>query len=510
MKSDKFLVDKDKQSSLLADTKYLVQETATTIIEIFEGETISDLEKSGKIQKLKEMMMNPEQSLGTNDEGRRIVECSDAIRLLKEYYASAPYGNDYKNKILDKYRGTDDFSENKFKNEYNKQTQVERDILDQLRTSRNEWVGHAVKTADMGEIYLWIRQLMKYIECFIAYRIQELSKYDERLADPEIRAKLDKHYTKASMLKMKCFAGNTDCKEFRFGKNTYIVYGPDEDKEDFGMLITDMANNWNSGIDYLRENKTNDSFTEFLEESFEDYDIIVKYLALRNQLLESEKKSTKESMIYMDIIYLLYPEISGIYWRGTRYSESYFASLVLQVLTRHPQNYSIEDKVKTLKHRITHSEDWKNPEGSQRGLGINVIDLCSGEVLSKYFKGRGDGEGFNLAIEFEKRILSADQLNDEDDNKWEKYDRIIVSILALTAHMKGKATYMLPVPQNEEQGHSDYRVFEKPEDFRTYFIDYMNSGVNVVEAAEFVRKIRYDTNLKWWIENFEKYETEEK
>lgn len=506
MKSDKLLVDKDKQSSLKDETKYLVDEISTTIIEILEGKSVKELYSSNEAEKLFKYMQYPDKSFKENEDGRLIIEYTDSIGLLKNYYAADPYSKPYKAKILQTQEGSSEFVYGKFKTEYDNQCKMERDILEVLRITRNDDMGHAIERANMGEIYIWIRQMMKYLECFTGYRIQVLSKYDKLLADPEILKCLDCYYTKASELKKQCFASKADCKEFRFGKNTYIVSSSDDDKDDFGMLITDMARRWDIGISYLKSDKRNDAFTEFLEESFEDMDVIMKHEKLHKQLTDAKDGSIEESMVYMNILYLLYPEISGLYWMGTRYSESYFASLVLQMMSRHPKSYSIEDKVKTLLYRINNSEQWNNSEGGKKGLGINVIKMCSREILSKYFLGQNDKKGYELAKTFENNILSAQQLEKEVEDIKDKYDEIIIAILALTAHMRGKVTYILPVPKREEDDHPEYEIFQEPSEFKTFFIKYMNSGVSVDEVASFVHKIRFDTNLKWWIDNYDMFE----
>ena len=164
------------------------------------------------------------------------------------------------------------------------------------------------------------------------------------------------------------------------------------------------------------------------------------------------------------------------------------------------------DKVKTLLYRINNSEQWNNSEGGKKGLGINVIKMCSREILSKYFLGQNDKKGYELAKTFENNILSAQQLEKEVEDIKDKYDEIIIAILALTAHMRGKVTYILPVPKREEDDHPEYEIFQEPSEFKTFFIKYMNSGVSVDEVASFVHKIRFDTNLKWWIDNYDMFE----
>ncbi len=502
MNSDKLLIDKKEQSVLKDDIKELIDEIATYIIETLENSSISDMYESGDIEKLYRHMQYPTESIQKKD-GKYIIEYTDSIGLLKEYYAASPFGNIYKQRIEKLQKHNNDYVKTKFNKEYNDHCKEEYAILSVLRETRNKQLGHAIERADMGELYIWIKQMMKYLESFIGYRVQVLSKYDERLGDRTIKETLDKYYTKLSDCKKRCFVSRENISEFRFGKNTYSVSENDDDKDDYGMLITDMAQRWDTGISYLKLDKRNDEFEDFLEKSLADMDVIKDYEELRQDLVQVKKDSVEESMIYMDMIYTLYPQISGLYWKGSRYSESYFASIVLQIPSRHPGKYSFEEKIEDLKRRLNESQNWNKTEGdSHRGIGIDIVSLSERSILSKYYRGQNDNKGEKLAKDFEKSVKLALTLDLEDEDVKDAYDSIIVSILSLTAYMRGKTTYMLPTSMFADE---PLRVFQDPEDFKKVFINFLNSGVNIKEAAKFVNRIKNDVNLKWWVDNYDSF-----
>ena len=518
MKEDRLILDNEKQSSLRDETKFLVEEILSYVIEVFEGKPIGELALDASyLEKIAKYRMFKNKDLVSESSNRSVIEYTEAVKLLHDYYSGDPYGKEYINLLSKKNKDNVDFDEQSFRKEYKNRCEKERYILDALRIERNENYGHAIERANMGEIYLWIRQMMKYIELFLGYRIQILSQYDERLLDCEYSNQLESYYTKASELKNKCFDNKSECKEFRFGKNTYIVSKSDDDRDDFGLLMNDMAKRWTVGIDYLRSDEINKEFISFLKENFDDYDVIMKYEKLRNELISSENGSIDESMIYMSVLFLLFPFMPGIYWKGVLYSDSYFASIVLQMLSRHPNKMfytknhkqDLEEKIQTLKYRIDNSVYWDKNSEKQKGIGIAVIPLCERGILSTYFQENGDLRGCNLAKEFEKRILESESM-EEDVSFGEQYNRTIISIIALTAYMRGKMTYMLPVPREEtDSDHPSYDVFSDPKEFGDYFVKYANRHRSIEEILAYVQEINDDTNFRWWINNYDSFNRED-
>ena len=326
--------------------------------------------------------------------------------------------------------------------------------------------------------------------------MQVLSKYDFQYGKKEDQERLDDCYTKASELKEQCFSSKENYKEFRFGKNTYKV--AKDDKDDFELLIPDMARSWERGISYLKKERAGNAFHEFLEAYFEDYDMVIDFDEKYDEFIRTENKSIRESLLYMSILYLLYPKLAGIYWKGVMYSESSFASVVLQVLTRHPNVFSFEEKKKTLLYRINNLQEWNETSEKQKGIGIDLVGVCQQHILSNYYNGQGDLEGAEYAKKFELRVLECKNIDYVDKH----YDEIIEDILILTKHMKGRVTYMLPIPDKDiKDGRATFKVFRKPDEFREYFNRFIHEASNMDEIAEFVHCVWDDNNFKWFMEN---------
>ena len=505
MISARLIEDQKLQSYLKDETKFMVEETLTTVMEIIMGKR-ADLWEPAELEKLNKYRSFPNSDFiyRRSTDGRYLVEYCDAVNLLKEFFAASPYGSDFKNRIVEEQKENDEFVDKKFRNEFDKQCEKERKILEILGDSRNKDFVHAIERANMGDIYMWIRQMMKYLDCFSGYRMQVLSEYDCRYGREEDKAKLDECYTKASELKEQCFASKENYKEFRFGKNTYKV--AKDDKDDFALLIPDMARSWDRGISYLKKERTSNLFRDILEEYFDDYDMVMDFDDKFGEFVKTKDKSVEESVLYMSLLYQIYPKLQGIYWKGIMYSESYFASLVLQVLTRHPNKFSLEDKRDTLKYRISNLVQWNEISENQKGIGIDLILLCKEHILTKYFEGQNDFEGVSYAKKFESIILEC-----KDDMFIElNYDEVILAILTLTAHMKGRVTYMLPIESKDvKEGKSPYKTFKKPEEFRKYFIRFISEAEDIGEVARFVHCVKDDNNLKWFFENYDSFSGKE-
>jgi hypothetical protein len=497
------LINDEKTLALLkSQTKHLVEETFTMLIEIMMGksadlwteEEINDLKIHAGFDKKK---LSEKPLLHKRTDGTLIVEYTDAVRILSDYFAASPYGSAFKNRIAEEQKDNDEFVDKTFIKEFDKQCEKERNILYQLRLTRNSNWGHAIEDGDIGDVLIWIKQLMVYLDSFAGYRMQVLSQYDKniygKLSD---QRRIEEYYTKASELKEQCFASDEDYKVFRFGKNTYKVSS--SYKEEFELLISDMAKSWDRGVEYLLADRTYDLFFTLLEEYYTNYDYVMDFDKKRTRLLKASED--ERAILYMSMLYGLKPDLGSIYWKGKMYSDSYFASLVLQILTRHPKRYSFEDKKETLLYRIRNFSQWKETDGKFKGLGINLVMFCQEHLLSNYFRGLEDVEAEELAKKFEDTILAC---NDHEEYVDENYDEIISIILELTAKMKGAVTYMLPVPEDEEG--TQFKAFRRPNQFRSFFIDFVSTASSVNEVYEFVTKIRDDINLKWFLANYDSF-----
>ncbi len=501
--------DAKSQSYLKDETKFLVEETLTTIMEIIMGREIKEWtdKEFEELEKYRRFQGKSFYYIRAKD-GRAVVEYSDAVCLLIDYFASKPFGADYKNRIIkeQKAHGNEEFVEKKFRQEYDTQCDKERSILKLLGNFRNEEYGHAVERANMGDIYMWIHQIMKFIECFSGYRMQSLAEYDSHYRAINAQKRLDDCYTKASNLKGQCFSSSENCTIYKFGKNKYIV--SQYDKDDFALLISDMARGWDNGIDYLKNDNSNNPFHPMLEESIEDYDIVMNFDKKFNNFKKTKVGSIEESILYLSMLYTVYPYFSGIYWKGILYSESHFASKVLQIITRHPKKFSFEDKVNTLTYRIDHFSEWNETNENQPGIEIDLKLMCREHILSMYYKGKNDEEGVSLAKAFESIILECADQNYISEH----YDEIVMTTHNLTAYMRGRVTYQLPIPREElpipeeaSNGNNKYRIFQSPDDFRSYFLTVLEKTNDIDTIARFVYNIKDDNNLRYFFDNYQLY-----
>ncbi len=504
MESSKLIKDDEKQSSLRDDTKYFAEKAFTTVIEIMMGKPIIELTQEEKSVFEDHLQFKGKPLISHNETTHEdVIEYTSAVRLLIEYFAATgkPFCQKYMNRIVKEQQNSDDsddFVEKKFRIDFKAQCDKERRILEILRDTRNDERGHDTERADMGIIYNWIHQLMRYLDCFTSYRMNVLRYYDSNYGKKDDRVRLDDLYTKASDLKDKCFASKENKEnytEFRFGRNIYKISKDEADKADFGLLLSDMARNWYRGIQYLKNRTSSDSFHKFLEAYCENYDDVLDYEEKHQAFMLTAKDSNDESIQYMSIIYSLYP-IQGLYCKEKIYSDSRFSSRVLQTITRHNGRFSLAEKKDTLKFRIDQFEKWNETDEKHKGIGINLISLCKEGILYQYFKGKKDSEGMNKAKAFETEILSSC----EDSYIEENYDKVIKATLMLITHMKGSTTYMLPILE-ELDGDKKYITFKTPDEFRDYFRNRLKKADSISDISNFVHCIQDDNNLKWFIEN---------
>ena len=378
-----------------------------------------------------------------NEYGQYVIEHSDCTSILKDYFFSSNYKIEYNNYVkkicenivnrdadyvndntvgsdvsedtfedsqynVDKKRKQAGNEYSEFKNKYNVQIEKERLAVDKLRSSRNDLHGHNILIPDMGYLSRWIVDVKNYINLFFQ-RIDMLQKWDVvyenysnvlKYLKKEIK---DEYYINTesdsfnelsiivnsnkelSKLYAECFTNMSGFKTFSFGEITYKI--SKFDKSDFGLLLNDMARNWTIGIKYLKSPYVKNDFRNFLITYFDDMDkIVIDYDSKYEEFEETPKGSIRESMMYMSILYLLYPELPGIYWGGEQLSERKIAQDLLLMLTRHFNLYTDNDCKKTLLYRLNHSANWNMRGVPNYGLGINVMVLCRERILSSYYK----------------------------------------------------------------------------------------------------------------------------
>lgn len=493
--------DNREQSFLRDETKYFVESALTYIIEILMGKNTEEFndEDIATLDAHRDFQNTDLLSKPRKKDNKRIIEYTHAVKLLKDYFAASGYGQNYKNSIISANKDKLDFDERTFRKEYDAQCERERKILEMLGGTRNETRGHDIEQADMGEIYMWIRQLMEYIVCFREYRLEILAEYDNNLGLQEQYDKLDGFYVSATKLKENCFeSSKEDYTVFLFGDNEYKI--SDKDREDFGLLVSNMAREWNNGIRHIRRASINDEFEVFLRAYFRNSNKLLDYEEAREKLLACPPGSTQESVEYMGILYMLYPSLSRLVWKGNTYSDSHFASVVLQIIIRHPagKGYGIDNKKTMLFDRINGLDQWDDEkDNTKKGIGIDILEICKRNVISNYFNAHKKSEvdskdGYTLdeinkACKFEDMICKGSSREFVDEN----YDEIIDSVLDLIAVMKGKVTYWCPVTA---------QIFKNTKEYRKFILSKIESE-SIEDIFEYVKQVRNDRNLIWWVQH---------
>lgn len=511
---------KIKEETLEDKIRFLVGDTLSFIIEIFEEKKLEDLAKD--TQKVAELKMyssfpndkkNPLIKSLKDNNGKRI-EYNDAAKILREYYNGGKRTGEYKNKIIEKIKKItnnteedtnntekkkefEDFSKNAFIKEFDYQCNVENTFLIQLGTSRNNFA-HSVEPCETGFLFIWINELVNYIENFLSYRMQVLARYDEKFGKKEDIERLNELLEKANGLKNDCYVSNKEYKIFKFGKDNYkfIEDSKAEIQRDFPILIMQMAKEWMKGIEYLRNQKRSEQFCEFYGCYCNDDS---KVLDIENKIIELTKSvedSVSENTLYASILYRVYPMLPGLWWKGKRYSESYFASMTLQILTRHPGTYSFTGKANVLKDRIENFVEWDtNNESGKKGLGINLVMFCKEGILSNYFRGR------KLSTkQLTQRLLIQKKWATEEDGRLKnelsiasKQDRE-----TLRQEFEGNQKIIITLENrvaeltNEEIYAKENKKMESAKSFESAVIESWDVNKNIVKNNYFTEAERYD------------------
>lgn len=493
------LEDAKTRTFLNSQIKILTQTALTSVVGIIIHKPVSEWfpEDISIIDKYK----NPSSKgnlLQKDKNGNNVIEYTDVIAILLTGLCSvkSDYNKGYFNALA---KSKPDDEDPLKKGDFDQMCEKERTVIDELRRERNSNVGHFVDIVNAGELYIWIKTFLKCMDTF-ADRIQKLSIYDTGFNIPSDVEVLESFKAQASKYIEQCFSSyDSGYAEFRFGKTKYSSIPAKTVAEieakisteqsslvqnDLNSLLADMAQNWKNGIRYILNQDSKDSFFQFLKASVDDYDIILDCVDIVNEV-----KKSNENIKYAELLYKIPSSLSGIYWEGNRYSESYFASLVLQTLTRHQNIHNLYDKIKTFNHRINHLEEWTSDNIKQKGIGISGKDALN--LLKFYYRHKQDENGSSYVessidavknwqnyirndLKMEEGIPEHTNLSPylsektiiEAPETRELYDNAVNSILNLIWYMKGKKlTYILPLSNPEDKP----RIFQTPKDFRSFF-----------------------------------------
>lgn len=527
--------NEEERKSLAMDTLLYCGKALTTIIEIIMGHSITELTEYEK--EVFERHQCGHNILQTIDE-KCHIDITDAARILHNYYSAEGknnepgYGKLYKRIIKEKYSTENDdiddesdingFDEKEFNIELNNMFKREQQSLEAVCDDRNQKLVHNPELIDMIQIGRWIDDIMETLHRY-KNRVEFLSNYDEQFRDNKKRYinTINSLYEEATELRSRCYVKSSEDEkvvELWFSKNIYVA--SNEKKDTFPMLIEDMAQNWYVGIQHLRYPEFAEEFLIFIKEVFygKNRKTVIDYEKEYKKLLETKEDSIEESMQYLSILLLLYPQLTGIYWKGIMYSEEKFASIVLQTLVKHPKDWKLEDKIDTLKYRMCNLQTWDETDSTKRGVGIDLLLLCKKQILSRHYNGIDDVKGEELALKFEGCVQDS-IFRSETGNVAKKdflyiggsetierakndYDNIIFTFLELISYMRKQVTYSLPIKIKDEKF---YRKFNKPQSFRSFFERFIAEAKNIDEVADLVYKLRDDNNLIWFINKSELY-----
>lgn len=347
----------------------------------------------------------------------------------------------------------------------------------------------------------WAKVLGEYMETFLEYlKLVGVSNVDEDTLFDGYDDELEEVYTRIVELFHKA-SQDKDAIKFEFNCKPYHVSkNPDCD---FALLVSDMLENWDVGMSRICNDKEDD-FRKLLKLYYHDNSYKVdKYEDIKRDLVKyyQEKKIKFANAYYCKLMNTIYPLDEGdsldFYWCGKRYSESYFASLVLQTIIRHTGRYTFDAKMNCLVEQI---DKLKKGEVSKANkIEINVFFLAEAKVLSNYYELQGDKEGKAKAEKFEKSLVKFyfDYYKDKDklsatDHK-ESYDDLTgSSTWDLLAYMKDNITYMLPYYDRDLGSRN---TFDSMESLKEYIKEYLVNH-SIEESAKRMRAIYDDNSFK--------------
>lgn len=496
-------------------TLFLKNELYTFRIEAEVNRQIKDISLE-KLEQIGSMGSKKIKTPQPDDEGRLVFEFTDASYILTEMLSKKATAN-YLRYLAEENEDNDDFNSS----EVEQILQQEEYFREKLRFDRNS-NSHETTIVDEEKLIEDISAIIAYIMYLREMRMLIWEQYDsDRIVSGDWKYKrLDEIESKALELNNLCCSKEfskeiDDAVSYKFNGRTYTIN--QEQKAAFNMLVTDMARNWFEGIEYIKAD-TKDTLDAFVEARFGDAKELRTFRIFKDELrlvkMDDIKYDLESNISYMQLIYILNPQLGAFYWKGIKFTESEFASKVLQTLTRHDNSNSLSAKIGTLEYRVTHFTDWKDPfrrnldnTKSRPGIGIDLIRVCKKGILSKYFREKeGKEEQAELASKFEESIIAISQhklmrskengyevvVEKEADYDWfeENYDDIMQVIYEFIGTMKSEQTY------RDMNG----RIFKTKEQFvNTVLLNRDGDFSSLQEIQSYLGKVSTDSGFTYWI-----------
>ncbi len=505
-------------------------------VEVIRGKAISDFTEEEK-NELKRF--HDSEIIGDD------IEFNDSLKALKMYYSSKKknwreerieyvllenlikqttgfntkkeFEESYLKEHKNDYRGCNEYIKKNYPDDYKRynnkketlqnkiQTNKNRleDRCEQITKCRNKYYAHSVNPP-IGKLYEWSQRLIDYLEVFM----DDINLFEDYISDSTAHiVKINDYIQQLELFQSQCHgqAPSDDAVEFEFCKKRYSISNDIEC--DFSILLLDMLKEWEKGIDrvyYDNSDKIEEKQFEYMVQKYYANDSQKRLIYARKldnlRRVEREDKDIIDAL-YLDLMNSIFPQseddkMDNIYWQGERYSESHFASIVLQSLIRHTNNNSLDAKKKMVINQITKLKEGR--VSKYNSIRINIIEFCKAGVLSNYYGEKNDLIGKKLAEEFEKKLVylwsEYEEKEDIEDVLFDDLTR--KTIWKLIEHMKdGKVTYILPIIEKDR----GLVIFESINELQEYIMDYIIHN-SLEDSARMVQVIRNDNNYLYFAE----------
>lgn len=315
----------------------------------------------------------------------------------------------------------------------NKQSESERDALENLRTLRNTVFAHKNEDEqeisligtwepEAGPLYQWASEILNYIKTIEA-RYRYYAWFDDFYSSKEGKDKFDgcKVYVQKQIKELYV---NKSSVVFEFAGD---LYDKEDDEYNFKKLIENMAISWDTGIRYLTV-VTNEDLPElnvFFKECLSGTNKYVDYYLIdRNALRESYRKrdSKDGDYIYFKLLYHLNPSMEIIYWKDRAYTKREFARQVIYKFIKVKNMFQFDARLKDYEKYID---------------GIDIRKWSEHHLLSEvYFAGNDDNVGYALAKDMEDAIIDFCQ-HGENRGRTPLFRKVIKASVYLYFYMGG-------------------------------------------------------------------------
>lgn len=409
--------------------KYLSDKLLTFAIEVECGQPLERMNLE-KINEISQMGGKTKKQYTYSVNNKLVYDVTDAAQILG-MLCSKKQIDVYVRELVELNDENDSLS----KVELTLLLQRELGYINDLRRSRNSIFGHNTSVPDWKQLEDWMRIVKSYISFFRNIKFDIWKKFDvDRYYEDDWKENyLEELDDEANQISCELARNlNVDDVCYTFRKVEYRI--SKDNYGDFNLLITEMARYWFQGFEYIKSDSDN-ALERFIQKRYEEStgEELRRYRVFREDLrlvrLDHIKQDMEINIAYMQLLYILNPELVGFYWLGKRYLEGEFAAKVLQTLTRHDSANNLEEKIETLIYRINHFSEWKEAFGkgnSRPGIEIDIIGVAKKKILSRYFSGKQFCE--NLLCNQLKKMLQMSEVEKAEYLKEYDYITEIVEI----------------------------------------------------------------------------------